>query len=182
LESKRDIRKFIKDKRELLTNEDKGRLDNIIFHKVINSEEYKKSLNIFIFVSYGSEVDTHRIIKQALKDEKILCVPKIISKQEGMSIVQINSFEDLKLGAYDILEPRDDKFKVNETLIDVSFVPGLAFDKNGGRVGYGGGFYDRFLRKAREDSKKIGLAYSFQILKKTPMEQNDEFIDGIITD
>lgn len=182
MEDKRGIRKFVKEKRESLTGDEKERLDNIIFNKVISSKEYKESKIIFIFVSYGSEVDTHRIAKQALRDEKIVCVPKIISKQEGMSIVEIKRFEDLEPSSYGILEPKDDEFKVNEASIDVSFLPGLAFDKRGGRVGYGGGFYDRFLRKARKDSPKIGLAYSFQIFEKVPMEQNDEFIDGIITD
>lgn len=185
-ESKREIRKFMREKRGLLTKEEKEKLDDAIFENVINSREYKESKNIFIFVSYDTEVDTHRIIKQALKDEKVLCVPRVISKEEGMIIAQIESFEDLEPGAYGILEPRNDKFKVDETLIDVAYLPGLAFDKIGGRVGYGGGFYDRFLRKSRKDSKKIGLAYSFQILEKVPMEQNDEYvdeyIDGIITD
>ena len=99
-----------------------------------------------------------------------------------MIIVQINKFEDLEVGYYGILEPKENKLIVDETTIDSSFLPGLAFDKKGGRVGYGGGFYDRFLRKSRKDSRKIGLAYSFQVLEEVPMEQDDEFIDGIITD
>jgi 5-formyltetrahydrofolate cyclo-ligase len=185
-ENKKEIRKFMREKRGSLTKAEKERLDNAIFDNVVNSKEYKESKNIFIFVSYDTEVDTHRLIKQALKDEKVLCVPRVISKEEGMIIAQIKSFEDLEPGAYGILEPKDNKFKVDETLIDVAYLPGLAFDKVGGRVGYGGGFYDRFLRKSRKDSKKIGLAYSFQILEKVPMEQNnqyiDEYIDGIITD
>lgn len=179
---KKEIRKFMREKRKALTEEERGRLDNIIFDKLINSQEYKESKYIFLFVSYDTEIDTHRIIKQAIKDEKVLCVPKVISKEEGMIITQINKFEDLEAGAYGILEPKDDTLKIDETLIDVAYLPGLAFDKIGGRVGYGGGFYDRFLRKSRKDCKKIGLAYSFQVLEKVPMEQDDEFIDGIITD
>lgn len=182
MKDKKEVRKFIKEKRGLLTKEEKERLDTIIFDKVVSSKEYKEYKCIFIFVSYDTEVDTHRIIKQALKDGKVLCVPKVISKEEGMAIVQINKFEDLEIGYYGIPEPKDTKLKVEEALIDVCFLPGLAFDKKGGRVGYGGGFYDRFLRKSRKDAKKIGLAYSFQILEEVPMEQNDEFIDGIITD
>lgn len=182
MENKRGIRKFMRDKRGNLTKEEKERLDNAIFEKIINSKEYKESKNIFIFVSYDTELDTHRIIKQALKDEKVLCVPRVISKDEGMIIAQIKNFEELEPGAYGILEPRDNAFKVDETLIDVAYLPGLAFDKMGGRVGYGGGFYDRFLRKSRKDCKKIGLAYSFQVLEKVPMEKDDEYIDGIITD
>lgn len=179
---KKEIRKLMRGKRKALTEEERASLDSIIFDKLINSEDYKKSKYIFLFVSYDTEIDTHRIMKQVLKDGKVLCVPKVISKEEGMIITQINKFEDLEPGAYGILEPKDGALKIDESLIDVAYLPGLAFDKKGGRVGYGGGFYDRFLRKSRKDCKKIGLAYSFQVLEEVPMEQEDEFIDGIITD
>jgi 5-formyltetrahydrofolate cyclo-ligase len=182
MESKKSIRKLVKEKKDILPRAERQNLDNIIFNKVINSEDYRNSDTIFIFVSYNNEVDTHKIIKQALKDGKVLCVPKVISKEYGMDIVQIKSFEDLKEGAYGILEPKDSKLKVEENIIDLCYLPGLAFDIKGGRVGYGGGFYDRFLVKTREDSKKIGLAYKFQVFSEVPMEEHDVFIDGIITD
>lgn len=182
MESKRGIRKMIKERRALLTEAERENLDSIIFKKVTNSKEYQEAKVIFIFVSYDTELDTHKIIKQALKDGKRVSVPRIISKEEGMDVVEIKGFEDLKPGAYGILEPEDSKFKIDESLIDVSYLPGVAFDRKGGRVGYGGGFYDRFLRKTRKDSLKIALGYSFQVLEEVPMDDNDEFIDGIITD
>lgn len=182
MESKKEVRKIIKERRAFLTEEKRKNLDKLIFEKVIASKEYKDAECIFIFVSYDSEVDTHNIIKQAIKDGKKLCVPKVISLEEGMIIVQIKSFEDLESGAYGILEPKDNTLKIDESLIDVSYLPGLAFDRKGGRVGYGGGFYDRFIGKTREDSKKIGIGYSFQILEEVPMDAHDKFIDGIITD
>lgn len=180
--NKKDIRRLIKQKRDELTKGEKENLDQIIFKKVINSREYIEAKRIFVFVSYQSEVDTHRIIKWVLKDGKELCVPKIMSKEEGMAIVKIETFEDLELGAYGILEPKYISTKVEEASIDLALLPGIAFDRHGGRVGYGGGYYDRFLKKARNDSKKIALAYSFQILKEVPMEEYDVFIGGIITD
>lgn len=182
VESKKSIRKLVQERKDALSKDERQNLDNIIFDKVINSCAYKNSHTIFIFVSYNNEVDTHKIIKQALRDKKILCVPRIISKEEGMDIVQIKSFEDLKEGAYGILEPDDSELKIEEKNIDVSYLPGLAFDRRGGRVGYGGGFYDRFLLKTRKNSKKIGLAYKFQVFPEVPTEEHDVFIDGIITD
>ncbi len=182
MESKKSIRKIVKEKKDILTEDQRQKLDNMIFNNVTTSDEYKNSNVVFIFVSYNNEVDTHKIIKQALKDGKILCVPKVISKEEGMIIVRIKQFEDLQAGAYGILEPKNDELRIAEDEIDISYLPGLAFDKKGGRVGYGGGFYDRFLRKTRENSKKIGLAYGFQIFHEVPMEEHDVFIDGIITD
>ena len=176
------IRKKMKEERSKLSNLQKEKLDNSVFQKVIESEEYNKANSIFIFVSYGSEVDTHRIIKKALKDGKNICVPKVISKKDGMVAVRVHDFSELKSGAYGILEPEDTKYKVQESSIDLCYIPGVAFDKRGGRVGYGGGYYDRFFKKLREDSKKIALAYKFQVLDEVPMEEHDMFIDGIISD
>ncbi|QXE17510.1 5-formyltetrahydrofolate cyclo-ligase [Clostridium sp. 001] len=176
------IRKKMKEERNKLSNLQKEKLDNSVLQKVIESEEYNKANIIFIFVSYGSEVDTHRIIKKALEQGKNICVPKVISKEDGMVAVRIHDFNELKSGAYGILEPEDTKFKVEEASIDLCYIPGVAFDKRGGRVGYGGGYYDRFFKKLRENSKKIALAYRFQVLDEVPMEKHDMFIDGIISD
>lgn len=179
---KKEIRKFIKEKRALLTKDEKEILDNIIFKKIVNSQEYRKAKFIFIFVSYKDEIDTHRVIKKALIDGKVICVPKTISLEEGMYAAQITKFEDLEVGNYGILEPKSENKRIEENLIDLCYVPGLAFDRVGGRMGYGGGFYDRFLIKIRNNCKKIGLTYSFQVLERVPMGENDIFIDGIITD
>lgn len=182
MESKKEIRKMIKERRALLTKEERENLDNAIFQKVISSKEYKEAKTIFIFVSYDTELDTHRIIKEALKDGKRVTVPKVISKEEGMDAVEIKNFDDLESGAYGILEPKDNKLKIDEKSIDICYLPGVAFDRRGGRVGYGGGFYDRFLRKLKENCPRIALAYGFQVLEEVPMDDNDETIDGIITD
>ena len=99
-----------------------------------------------------------------------------------MLAIKLNSFDDMTEGNYGILEPKHTTPKIDENLIDLAFIPGLAFDKRGGRVGYGGGFYDRFMNNMRKEAKKIGLAYNFQILDEVPMEKHDLFIDGIITD
>ncbi|WP_416232334.1 5-formyltetrahydrofolate cyclo-ligase [Clostridium kluyveri] len=175
------IRKIMKQKRDDLCNWEKEKLDSIIFEKVMKSGEYNKAKSVFIFVSYKSEVDTHNIIKAALKDRKLVCVPKVMYKNGYMEAVRIYDFNELKEGAYKILEPQNTNLKVKETSIDICYIPGLAFDKNGGRVGYGGGYYDRFLKKLRIDSKKIGLAYSFQILDKVPMGKYDVCMDGVIS-
>ena len=180
--NKENIRKRINEKRNGLTEVQKNTLDDIIFNKVLLSEDYRKSKNLFIFVSFRTEVDTHRIIKKALKDGKNVSVPKIISREKGMIAVKINHFHELKSGAYGILEPEDINLRMEESAIDLSYIPGLAFDRAGGRIGYGGGYYDRFLKMTRKDSKKIALAYSFQILDCIPKEKHDILMDRIISD
>lgn len=181
MKNKNEIRKYIKEKRKNLNKNDKEILDSKIFNKLINSEEYCTCNNIFLYVSFNGEVDTYRIINHALKNNKSVYVPKVVSKEYGMKAVRIKGFNELKKGAYGILEPKDFCDAVFEKDIDLILIPGVAFDLKGARVGYGGGFYDRFLCKVSPKAKKIALAYDFQILDKVPKEEHDVIIDKIIT-
>lgn len=182
MNTKAEIRKYIKEKRNELKENRKKQMDLSIYKNVINSEYYKSAKTIFIYVSYNNETDTHEIITRMLDDNKIVCVPKVLSLKEGMTAVKIESFDDLKPGLYGIPEPSNIQNAVREVDIDTIFLPGVAFDLNGGRIGYGGGFYDRFLSKAKADAVKIALAYEFQIMNKVPMNDTDKIIDGIITE
>ncbi|WP_027632354.1 5-formyltetrahydrofolate cyclo-ligase [Clostridium hydrogeniformans] len=154
-----------------------------IFNKVISTEAYKNSKVIFIFVSFGSEVYTHELITYSLKLGKRICVPKVVSKKEGMKAIEIKSLEELTPSNYGILEPEIKESNIiDERSIDLVIIPGVAFDKDGGRLGYGGGFYDRFLPMVRKESYKIAIAYSFQVIEKVPREENDFLVPCIITD
>ena len=180
--SKEDIRKFILSKREIYDSETKLRWNNSIFTKLVNSEFYKKASVIFTFVSFGGEVDTHEIINRALSDGKIICVPKIKSKLTGIEIFRINSLAELKPGYYGILEPLEKCPKVDSKNIDLVIMPGVAFDRQGGRIGYGAGFYDRFLSEMNRKVDKLALSYCFQVLENVPIDEFDVPIDGIITE
>lgn len=183
MEVKKALRKLMISKRDSISLEEKILLDKKIFENVIKSKAFIESKVIFSYVSYKNETDTHSIIKYGLNNNKIVCVPKIKSLSEGtMEAVKIDSFEELEVSALGILEPIDTCSVVDAKDIDLLLMPGLAFDNNGGRIGYGGGFYDRFLRNTRKDALKIGIGYHFQIVLEVPMENNDSFIDGIITD
>ena len=162
----KEIRKNIKNKDEL---------DNIIFNKIINLKEYKDRTLILTYVSLKEEVDTIELIKYSLNIGKQVAVPKC----EGNDIVfyYINNLEDLKEGNFGILEP-----KTNETVNDfensICIVPGIAFDKENNRIGYGKGFYDRFLKNYK--GVKIGLTYKEYICDKIDVDDNDVKMDKII--
>lgn len=179
--NKKELRKIMSEKRKHILTEDKKIYDKKIYDNLINSREYKNAKTIFVYVSYNDEVYTHDIIVKAIKDGKKVCVPKVISKQQGMCAIEIKALEDLKPGAYGILEPDSTSEKIDESEIDLILLPGLAFDESGGRLGYGGGFYDRFLRKTRFDVQKIGLAYELQIVENVVIEDFDEKVEKIIT-
>lgn len=184
MNSKKEFRKEMLRLRDSKSPESLSVLNKRILDKVISNIDYQMATNIFIFVSYKSEVDTHDIIRNALSQGKRVCVPKVISKEEGMKAIYINSLDELSPQApFGILEPEIyDNNIANESDIDLVLVPGVAFDNNGGRMGYGGGFYDRFLPLIQRNCRKIGLCYSFQVVDSVIMEQNDESVSCIITD
>jgi 5-formyltetrahydrofolate cyclo-ligase len=182
LVGKSEIRKKILEHRESIDSDIRSKWDDSIFKRLISSEPYKRSNTIFAFVSFKSEVDTHRIINHAISNHKTICVPKINSKQEGIKIYKIDSFNQLKKGYFGILEPIEGCMPVDKNSLDLILMPGVAFDRYGGRVGYGAAFYDRFLSNMNKQVDKIALAYHFQVLDSVPMSEHDIRIDGIITE
>lgn len=178
--NKNEIRDYILNKREKLAKENKSKMDDAIYRNVINCNFFIKSKCIFTYVSFENEVYTHSIIKKALSDGKRVCVPKVISKKIGMVACEIKSMEELVESKYGILEPVSTNNRVDPKDIDFALIPGLAFDRYGYRVGYGGGFYDRFLRLG--SFYKMGLLYDFQIMDNVPKEEFDEKINGLITE
>lgn len=181
MKNKKEIRDYIKIKRNELKTEEKNKFDKCIFNKLIESQEYINATNIFIYVSFQGEVDTYEIIKHAFKNHKRVYVPKVISKKFGMKAVEIKDLKDLKVGVCGIYEPDSFDNAVGENIIELVIVPGVAFDLSGGRVGYGGGFYDRFLKKLNPNATKIALAYDFQLINEIVIEEHDIKVDRIIT-
>lgn len=164
----KEIRKSIKNK-ELL--------DNIIFNKIIDLKEYKESKMILIYVSLKDEVHTFKLIEHSLKIGKKVAVPKC----EGDNIVfyNINELSDLQEGSFKILEPITIE-AINDFRDSICIIPGIVFDKENNRIGYGRGFYDRFLEGY--NGTKIGLAYTECICDRIDSEINDIKMDIVITD
>ena len=162
----------------LIQQRDKSRS---IFKRVIKSDFYRQAESLLIYVSFKKEAATKHLILKSLKDGKRVFVPCIQGR--AMQACRIRNFsKDLKKGIYGILEPRSSGGKKTKfPNLDVIFVPGLAFDKAGGRLGRGAGYFDRYLAK-HKITVKIGLAYKEQIVKKVPVEKHDVRLDFIITD
>lgn len=178
---KSSLRRSMITKRKNIDPSTRNEWDRQIYLQVISSEFYMHSNVIFTYVSYNGEVDTHKIIEKALNDKKTVCVPRVISKSEGMEAVPIKSFDDLVSGAYGILEPPKDALTISPERIDMALVPGVAFSSGGSRLGYGGGFYDRYLPKFRQDACIAALAYSIQLIDAIPMEPQDIKVSMIFT-
>ena len=164
-------------KRRVLLS-DKLNKDDAIFRRLIASDLYKKSQRIMTYVSMSNEVDTHRLIRHALQEDKQVYLPKVISKTE-MILCEISSFEDLTPGKLNILEPRTND-AIDPKMAQLIIVPALGFTTSGHRLGYGGGYYDRLLAHINCDT--MGLCYEDCLFESLPIEQHDMPVDTILTE
>ena len=175
------LRKEILEKRNRLELENKYEYDKVIFQKLINSDIYKKSKKIFTYVSFGSEVDTKKFINYAISDNKDIYVPKTDKVNKEMLAIKINSLDNMIVDKWGILEPKHvDKDKICENF-DLIIMPGVAFDRKGNRIGYGGGYYDKYFSQIKGESNKIVLAYDFHIVNSIENEAHDIRVNCIIT-
>lgn len=150
-----------------------------ILEHLVRNKEYLLAGTIFIYVGTSNEVNTTLIIKDALAKGKKVCVPKTI-KLGHMEACEIDSMEDLHPGRHGILEPMDTAYRIDPDRIDIAFVPCVAFTADGYRLGYGGGFYDRFL--PRGSFKRILTAFSRMEADRLPHDEYDEKVHGILTE
>ena len=180
-EDKKILRNKVLSIRNSLDKIVKESMDQEIYNKLITSDLYKKSNNIFVYLSFGSEVETKNIINKAIEDKKKVYIPKIYKEDKSMKAIRLKSFNDLKENSMGILEPIDDSNYINKKDIDLILVPGVVFDFNGNRIGYGGGYYDRYLKDIKEIRNKLVLAYDFQIIDSINPESHDVVFDYIIT-
>lgn len=178
---KKSIRKKILDIRENIKEDTKSELDKLIFNYLINNEIYKNAKRIFIYVSYKNEVDTKNIIRYSLSEKKQIYVPKTFKEEKSMKAININSLDELIVDNYSILEPKVVDKNHKEVEFDLIIMPAVSFDKKGNRIGYGAGYYDRYISKLDYDIIKIGLAYDFQIVHNIDSEEHDVKVDYIIT-
>lgn len=176
---KEDIRKKIQLKLQNLQNREEK--NNLIFKELISNRDIEKSENIMCFVSFRNEVDTHRFIKYMLKNNKKIYIPIIDSKNKIMNISKLKSFDELEKGFYGILEPKKECIRITALeVLDVVITPGVVFSKDNYRIGYGGGFYDKFFANKKLKAKKIGLCFSEQIIESVPINKYDIPVDYII--
>ena len=156
---------------------------NIILSRIKKLKEYENSQTVMFYLSYGSEVVTDVMINEFLADGKDVAVPVIQNPGDGiMTAVKINKLEDCYEKVYGIRQPEFDEDEVvSKEEIDLIFVPGIVFDVNGYRVGYGKGYYDRWL-EGTDILKRVGLAFEVQLIDKIPNGQYDLPVGRILTE
>ena len=181
---KNQLRKLFGEKRASLSEEENLKLSQKALERLVAQEDYKNSKDIFAFVSMGSEINTKIAIEKFLADGKRVYVPITEKGKTKMVFSRLKSLDDLEEGNFGVLEPKPSKREIAEkSTADLVLTPGLAFDENGYRTGYGGGFYDRFFASLDNNPVKIGYCFSFQVVEgKLPINEFDIPVDYIITD
>lgn len=176
-ESKKRLRAYMKARRgenenrdvkeELLTDN----LLNGLQSKGVGSGSHKRA---FVYLSFSSEAPTDKLIARLIEEGWQVYCPRIEEKKMVAALYG----EDFALSAYGIREPIGEEY---DGEMDVAIVPMLAADTRGGRLGYGGGYYDRYL-SAHSETLRIAYGFDFQILRQVPTEEQDVLMDGIVTD
>ena len=180
-------KKFLREKVKRLLNKYSLSLlkekSKLIESHLFSLPEYRNSRLIMFYVSMDKEVYTHDMIKIALNEKKEIAVPLILESQNIMLSCKISDLTDLEPGPWDILQPIKERIQnVPVSSLDLIVVPGIAFDRNGNRLGRGKGFYDRFLHLISPETVKIGLAFSSHIVEQIPTKEYDVAVDKIVTE
>ncbi len=181
---KEKLRNEILLKRNQLTPDEVDRLSASIMSRFLALEFYQKAKNIMLYLDFRNEVKTGPLIAQMLNEKKQVLIPVINPSDYSMVVSELKDPQnDLFPGKFGLMEPNKDTLRaVDPKTIDLVLVPGLVFDKNGYRIGFGAGYYDRFLPKLGPHVPLISLAYELQVVDVVPKETYDVPVHMIITE
>ena len=170
------LRKHLLEKRDAISAELRDILSKNIHQNLKHISSYINSQNIACYFPIGSEVDTYAIMLDILRQNKCLLLPRIVN--DNLMFYNVPSLEKLEKGNFGIMEPKDSCKKADK--IDCVLIPTIGVSKLGIRLGYGKGYYDKFLSST--DAVKISLTYSKQIVKIIPSDSHDIKMNWIITE
>jgi 5-formyltetrahydrofolate cyclo-ligase len=166
--------------------ENKDELSRAICETFLTLPEYERAKTVMFYVDVRTEVRTRDDLARALTHGKTIVVPWCNSAGE-LELFRLERMEDLALGMYRILEPRSELRSLPERQVDVAsldlvMVPGVAFTREGARMGHGRGYYDKLLEHVRPDTPLVALAFECQLFPEIPTQPHDVFMDKIITE
>jgi 5-formyltetrahydrofolate cyclo-ligase len=181
--AKKTLRRQQRQIRRALPREQRERASVLIQQKLLPLEIYQRARSIHVYASWQDEVDTHALLGVMLHEGRRVALPKIQPQSRTLAHYFIDDIAALTPGAYGILEPHEDRGAKPATALevfDLVIVPGLAFDRRGHRLGYGVGYYDRFLLGI--SAPKVGFAFAAQIVNHVPAAPHDRRVDFIVTE
>lgn len=173
--NKKEIRKIIRERRESLEQSYINEASLKIFNTLKNEEVFLNAKNILSYMDFKNEVKTDLINKFIQENGKVLILPRVIDRENMIAIESKGNFSTSPFGN---IEPVGDEYQKE---IDLIIVPGVAFDKEGNRIGFGRGYYDRFFTKY-ENAKRIAIAFEIQLVDKIETDVFDKKVEMLITE
>ncbi|WP_314406082.1 5-formyltetrahydrofolate cyclo-ligase [uncultured Gemella sp.] len=173
---KKELRKKFITERNTLSENYRISASKKIFEALEKHEAFLQAEKIFIFVGFDTEIQTEILIKKWINKKKLF-VPKI--ENNTMHLIQITSWDDLERGNFGILEPKYSNYYTGK--IDLVITPSIVFDRNGYRLGYGKGYYDKYFSLSNYNFS-IGLSYDKLLQETIPIDSHDKAVDIIITE
>ncbi|MBM4762294.1 5-formyltetrahydrofolate cyclo-ligase [Bacillus sp. B15-48] len=181
MERKNQFRKTMKNRLDSLTSSLYEDLSNEITRQLFKDKSWQNAKTIGITISRKPEVDTYKIIQMAWDQGKRVAVPKCIPSSRAMEFRLITTFSQLEIVYSQLYEPKvSETVEIDGSDLDLLIVPGLAFTKEGFRIGFGGGYYDRYLTHFQGET--LSLAFSMQLVAELPIEIHDVPVSKIITE
>lgn len=177
---KQKLREKHLEKRKKIPAKVLGQKSKKIAELLFSTKEFQNAKTIMAFIPVLNEPETKGIIEEAWKQGKTVCVPATDFAEKKITPIQITCFSELEEKKFGLLEPKNLEKKVPESNIDLVIVPGVAFDASGNRLGYGGGFFDIFLKK--NNCNSIGICLEQHIEEKLPAEAHDRKVKKIVTE
>ena len=185
-QQKHELRQRMKTLRDAIPAADRTAQSQAVADHVLGLDAVQNARSVFVFVSFGSEIQTHGLIDALLEMGKTVAVPKLLPNAspsragaKRMAAIPITSLDELAPGPMGILIPTND-IELNASP-DITLVPGLAFTKQGRRLGYGGGYYDRFLQ-TNAATQTAAIGYGLQVLDTLPVGRDDIPVRSIVTE
>lgn len=182
-ERKNEIRKAAHAARR--EQEGKEEVSRRITDRLMALPEYQAAHCVMWYIDVRAEARTRHVLPDAIASDKKIVIPFCVDGE--LELFHLESMDELEIGMYKILEPREDLREVAEKRVDVTeldliVVPGVGFDARGGRTGHGKGYYDKCLENARPDTPLIAMAFECQMFDEIPMQSHDIYMDKVVTE
>jgi 5-formyltetrahydrofolate cyclo-ligase len=185
---KQSLRQSIIAARQKMTPDDRAEFSRAITARILDLSPYKSAKTVLAYMSFGAEFDTGAWVRQALQDDKQVLLPKVNSSTRQLELYRLENVQlDLAPGLWGIPEPLAERCdRVDElAIIDFILLPGVAFARDGARLGYGGGFYDKLLARVSQregNPTLVAAAFAMQLVKEIPQEATDRKVEWLFTE
>ncbi|MDP8900968.1 MAG: 5-formyltetrahydrofolate cyclo-ligase [Actinomycetota bacterium] len=182
-EAKATLRRVVLRRRDALTEGERAHRSARIVATILDLPAYRDAGVVLAYASFGTELRTDELLRRVLADGKTLLLPRV--GRDGLGLYEVRDLAgDLKPGTWNIREPVPDRCPLADPRgVNLALIPGVAFDRRGRRLGYGGGFYDRLLAGGlREATPRVSGAFEVQVVDEVPVDPHDAPVDLVVTE